>query len=99
MKKVLKPSEPEDAIYYSDFSGRLFEQFVPVTVTIECNYGSKYDGSKIELHLSDKGLDNLLIYLKDRLCKETKEEIKRQIDSSCQSSDDLYNNSLYKKLI
>jgi len=99
MKKILKPLEPEDAIYYSDFSGKLFEHIVPVTVTIECGYGSKYDESKLEIHLSDKGLEDLLIYLKDRLCKETKKELKKQIKTSCQSSDNIYNKSLYEKLI
>jgi hypothetical protein len=100
MKKVLKPAEPEEVVYYSDFSGKLLDHnMVPVTVKIECGYGSEYDGSSVELHLTDKGLNNLLVYLKDRLCQETKEELKRQIDSNCQSSNDSYNNDLLKKLI
>jgi hypothetical protein len=100
MKKVLKPAEPEEVVYYSDFSGKLLEHnMVPVTVKIECDYGSEYDGSSIELHLTDKGLNNLLVYLKDRLCQETKEELKRQIDTNCQSSNASYNNNLLQKLI
>jgi hypothetical protein len=100
MKKVLKPAEPEEVVYYSDFSGKLLEHnMVPVTVKIECDYGSEYDGSSVELHLTDKGLNNLLVYLKDRLCQETKEELKRQIDSNCQSSNNSYNNDLLQKLI
>jgi hypothetical protein len=100
MKKVLKPAKPEEVVYYSDFSGKLLEHnMVPVTVKIECGYGSEYDGSSVELHLTDKGLNNLLVYLKDRLCQETKEELKRQIDSNCQSSNDRYNNDLLQKLI
>jgi hypothetical protein len=100
MKKVLKPAEPEESVYYSDFSGKLLEHnMVPVTIKIECGYGSEYDGSSVELHLTDKGLNNLLVYLKDRLCQETKEEFKRQIDSSCLSSNDLYTKDLLKKLI
>jgi hypothetical protein len=100
MKKVLKPAEPEEVVYYSDFSGKLLEHnMVPVTVKIECGYGSEYDGSSVELHLTDKGLNNLLVYLKDRLCQETKEELKRQIDSNCQFSKDSYNNDLLQKLI
>ena len=92
MKKVLKPAEPEEVVYYSDFSGKLLDHnMVPVTVTIECSYGSEYDGSRLELHLTDKGLNNLLVYIKDRLSKETKEELKRQIDSSCNDSSSLYN--------
>jgi hypothetical protein len=100
MKKVLKPAEPEEVVYYSDFSGKLLEHnMVPVTVKIECGYGSEYDGSSVELHLTDKGLNNLLVYLKDRLCQETKEELKRHIDSNCQSSNAGYNNDLLQKLI
>jgi hypothetical protein len=100
MKKVLKPAEPEEVVYYSDFSGKLLEHnMVPVTVKIECGYGSEYDSSSVELHLTDKGLNSLLVYLKDRLCQETKKELKRQIDSNCQSSNDSYNNHLLQKLI
>jgi purine-nucleoside phosphorylase len=100
MKKVLKPAEPEEVVYYSDFSGKLLDHnMVPVTVKIECGYGSEYDGSSVELHLTDKGLNNLLIYIKDRLNEETKKEFKRQIDSPCQSSNDLYTKDLLKKLI
>lgn len=100
MKKVLKPAEPEEVVYYSDFSGKLLEHnMVPVTIKIECGYGSEYDGSFVEFHLTDKGLNNLLVYLKDRLCQETKEELKRQIDFNCQSSNAGYNNDLLQKLI
>ena len=100
MKKILKPAEPEEVVYYSDFSGKLLDHnMVPVTVKIKCGYGSKYDDSSVELHLTDKGLNNLLVYLKDRLSEETKEEFKRQINSNCQSSNDHYNNGLLKKLI
>lgn len=80
MKKVLKPSEPEEAVYYSDFSGKLFDDnMVPATIKIECDYGSEYDEARIELHLTDKELKNLLVYIKDRLCQESKEELKKQI--------------------
>ena len=78
MKCVTKPKEEEEAVYYSDFSGKLFRDFVPVTVTIECGYGSDYDGAKAEFHLSDKGLEQLILFMKDRLCEETKKEFKRR---------------------
>lgn len=99
MKKVLKPQEPEEAIYYSDFSGKIFQDFIPVTVTIECNYGSKYDESKLELHLSDSGLEKLLEFLKENLCQETKENFKRDIKSNCPKENSHYNKELYEKLI
>ena len=98
MKKVLKPQQLEEAIYYSDFSGKIFKDSVPVTVKIECSYGSKYDGSEVELHLTDIGLEKLLEFFKANLCQETKNELQR--NSHCQSSDSHYNNKeLYQKLI
>jgi hypothetical protein len=40
MKKVLKCAEPEEAVYYSDFSGKLLEHnMIPVTVTINAGMG------------------------------------------------------------
>ena len=39
MKKVTKPAEKEEAVYYSDFSGKTFGEFFPhVEVNIEFNY-------------------------------------------------------------
>lgn len=99
MKKVLQPKQEEEAIYYSDFSGKLFKDCVPVTVKIECDYGSKYDQASIELHLSDKGLEKLLTFFKENLSQETKEELQKQIDSGCLSKDNFYNKELYEKLI
>lgn len=79
MKKVLKPAEPEETIYYSDFSGTLFEHCPPVTVKIECDYGSEYDGARVELHLTDTELKHLLVYIKDRLNAESKEQFLKQL--------------------
>jgi len=96
MKKVIKPQEPEEAVYYSDFSGRVYQEFVPVTLKIECDYGSKYDGARAEFHLSDKGLEKVLEFLKENLCQETKEKLKHD----CQLTKEHYNNKeLYEKLI
>ena len=100
MKKVLKPTEPEEVVYYSDFSGKLLDHnMVPVTVTIECGYGSDYDEAKWEIHLTDIEFNNLLVYIKDRLCKETKDEIKKHLDTNCLSFETFYNKELFKKLI
>jgi hypothetical protein len=99
MKKILKPSKLEEAVYYSDFSGELFKDFVPATIKIECDYGSDYDGARIELHLSDKEIEKLLEFLKHNLTPETKEDIKNQVDSNCLSRDNFYNKELFKKLI
>jgi hypothetical protein len=112
MKKVLKPAQREEAIYYSDFSGKLFQDSPPVTVKIECDYGSKYDGARAEFHLSDKGLEKLLQFFKENLCEETKNKLKKdmavadknaQDNMECrdwQSAEFYYNNrELYQKLI
>jgi hypothetical protein len=79
VKKVLKPQEPEESIYYSDFSGKLLKDFVPVTVKIECDYGSEYDEARIEFHLTDAEFKHLLVNIKDSLSPESKKELKKQI--------------------
>jgi len=100
MKKILQPAQPEHTIYYSDFSGRLFDHFVPVTVKIECDYGSEYDGARLEFHLSDKGLKKLLKFLNENLSEDTKKELKKELDCDCvKSSCDYNNKEIYKKLV
>lgn len=100
MKKVLKPSQPEDCVYYSDFSGKLFENnMVPATVKIECDYGSECDGARWEIHLTDTELNHLLVYIKDRLSQEVKDEIKKELDTGCLTHDSFYNKELYEKLV
>jgi hypothetical protein len=72
MKKILKPKEAEDAIYYSDFSGKLLRETPPVEINIDFNYGSKYDGCKLEIHLTDEEFDDLLNFLKEKLSTDFK---------------------------
>ena len=80
MKKVLKPAQEEDSVYYSDFDGTLLGSpeinYPPCEVTITFNYGSSYDGETITLHLSDKEAVLLREFLKDKLNSETKNELK-----------------------
>lgn len=100
MKKVLKDAEPEEAVYYSDFSGTLLdEHWVPATVKIECDYGSECDGARWEIHLTDEELNHLLVYIKDRLSQEVKDEIKKELETGCLTHDSFYNKELYEKLI
>lgn len=80
MKKVLKPSVEEDAIYYSDFSGKLIDPLInipPCEVTLEFNYGSKYDGQKIILHLTDEESEELLQFLRTKLVEDSKNELNK----------------------
>lgn len=75
MKNVLKPFSPEKAKYYSDFSETSFDQLPPITVKWEFNYGSKLDGTAIEMHFTDE--EFLIIYnsFKDKLSKDRAEKI------------------------
>lgn len=72
MKKVLKPIEHEESIYYSDFSGKILNEIPPVEIVVDFNYGSKYDGCKLELHLNDEEFDELLVFLKTKLTADFK---------------------------
>jgi hypothetical protein len=75
MKKVTKPSENEEAVYYSDFSGKLLNWVEPpVKLILDFNYGSKYDESKIELDLDDDDAKLILDFLKTKLLEESKKE-------------------------
>ena len=95
VKKIVKPSEKEEVIYYSDFSGKCFGQFHPdVNVKIEFNYNSRFDGSTLELHLTDQETTSLLNFIKREITTEYKNEIKsklnhveQQLDISIQSRD------------
>ena len=66
MKKVLKPASEEEAVYYSDFSGKLLAPDRPVDIVINFNYGSKRDGDKIEWHITDAEFDSLIKLLKSK---------------------------------
>lgn len=80
MKKIIKPLEKEEATYYSDFSGKCFgEWYPPVEVKIEFNYGSKYDSSKIVLHLSDKEAESLIDLVKTKLSDDYKDHLKKEL--------------------
>lgn len=92
MKKIIKPPEKEQAVYYSDFSGKCFGEWnSPVEVKFEFNYGSKYDGSEILLHLSDEETELLLDFMKLKLSDEYKELLKKQLKKEnkqyCESAD------------
>ena len=61
MKKVLREEVKEESVYYSDASGKCFGMLLPeAEVEIRFNYGSKRDGEKFILHLSDSEAEELL---------------------------------------
>jgi len=80
MKKILTPATKETAVYYSDFSGKCFDGFGPnAELTLKFNYGSKYDSSKVELHLSDNDAEQLLEFLKTKLSKDCVDVLKKSL--------------------
>ena len=81
MKKIIKPAEREEAVYYSDFSGKNLGKFdAPVELKISCGYESKYDGMDITLHLDDEDLEKIITYLKLNISDDFKEQISKKID-------------------
>lgn len=77
MKKITKPAQKEEAVYYSDFSGKCFGEFYPpVELMIDFNYGSCHDGSKLRFALDDKDMEDVLALLKSKLSNDTKKALK-----------------------
>lgn len=94
MKKIIKPAQKEEVVYYSDFSGKCFGEFYPpVQLTIDFNYGSGYDGSKLKFDLDDKDIEEILFLLKAKLSNDTKKELKRMYIIL----DDKYENSVQSR--
>ena len=70
MKKILRPSSLEEAVYYSDFSGKCFGNLPPpVVAKIEFNYGSKQDGESLEFHFTDEEWLEFYKYLQSKFVK------------------------------
>lgn len=83
MKKILKPAEKEESLFYSDFTGKPLGQFEPpVVLKIDFGYGSKYDGSALVLHLDDSDIDVILNLISEHASDEFKKIIVDKIDSA-----------------
>ena len=81
MKKIIKPKQFEEAIYFSDFSGKPFGTFKPpVTVKIEFGYGSIHDQSELVLHLDDKDMLPILELIKSKLNPDCKKQMKNDLN-------------------
>ena len=94
MKKTTKPAQKEEAVYYSDFSGKCFGDFhPPVQLMIDFNYGSGYDGSKLRFDLDDKDIEDILALLKSKLSNDTKKALKTMYTIL----DDKYENSVQSR--
>tara|TARA_R110000868_G_scaffold205893_8_gene454575 strand:- start:1507 stop:1857 length:351 start_codon:yes stop_codon:yes gene_type:complete len=77
MKNITTPSSKEEAVYYSDFSGKLLGEFYPpVVLTIDFNYGSRMDGARLQLDLNDEDVQEILDLIKSKLNSSTKDELR-----------------------
>jgi hypothetical protein len=117
MKKIIKPKREEKAEYFSDFSGKSFGDeialFGPeVEIKFEFNYGSEFDGSRIEFHLTDAEAKHVLDFIRMNLSEDKINELKKKLEENeeyyeenvnardWQSCDHFYNCiELYKYLL
>ncbi len=82
MKKIIKPAEREEAVYFSDFSGKSLGEFTPpVELKLDFNYGSEKDGANLLLHLNDEDVQPILDLIKKRLSIDTKQQLKKILES------------------
>ena len=114
MKKIIKEKQVEQALYFSDFSGKPFGTFhhPPITLKFEFNYGSIYDGSEITLHLDDKDMEPILNLISTKLNPDFKKSIEEDLDENIDNMHDALDdkdpmrceyyiscNNLFKKLL
>jgi len=80
MKKIIVPEQKEEANYFSDFSGQPFDELFgpPITLKLEFNYGSDYDGSEVTLHLSDRDVQPILELISSKLNPDFKKHLKQE---------------------
>ena len=89
MKKITKPAEREESVYYSDFSGKVLNECGPdVTLKLSFGYGSKRDGAELELHLNDKDADSIISLIKEKISIDLKKVLKNKLNSLERNFDD-----------
>jgi hypothetical protein len=89
MKKIIKPAEREESVFYSDFSGKTLGEFGPdVEIKISCGYGSKYDGTEVTLHLDDIDFEKIIDFSKDNISKDFKDETRKKLEKYEKDYDD-----------
>jgi hypothetical protein len=89
VKKIIKPLVREEAVYYSDFSGKCFgETPAPVEISIAFSYGSKHDGTELKLQLDDEDVSPLLELIKSSVSEDFKSHIKKIITEQEKSYED-----------
>lgn len=91
MKIVTKPMQQEEAEIFSDFSGERFHHDIPeVTIKMSFNYGSKFDDSEIEFHLSDSESKGILELINARLSERTKQVIDERLQKTEKNYEDAF---------
>lgn len=89
MKKIIKPYEREESVFYSDFTGKdMGENGSDIDLKINFNYGSKRDGATIELHLTDEDIQPILDLIKNKLSPDVKKVYKKKLDKLDKSFND-----------
>jgi hypothetical protein len=113
MKKIIQSKQEERAEYFSDFSNKSFEGFNPdVQIKFEFNYGSKFDGARVEFHLTDQEAEHVLDFIRMNLSEGKINELENKLEEheeyyeenvnarDWQSCDHFYNCiELYKYLL
>lgn len=80
MKKITKPAEKEEATYFTDFKGKSCGEFgSPVELTLSFNYGSKYDGDILHLHLDDDETELIINVIKQNISTDYKKQLKEKL--------------------
>ena len=83
MKKIIQPIQKEKAEYFSDFSSKPFKGFHPdVQIKFEFNYGSEFDGSRVEFDLTCAEAKHVLDFIKTNLSEDKINEFKKSLEKS-----------------
>jgi hypothetical protein len=86
MKKIVKPEQKEEALYYTDFKGFVCPEWgPPIELKIKFNYGSAYDGDELTLHLTDSELKPILDLIKENLSEDFKYTLKNKLKKAEQN--------------
>lgn len=75
MKKIIQPKINEKSEYFSDLSDKPFYELPPITINCEFNYGSKLDGTVVELHFTDEEFLRIVSKVKNMLSTNSSEKI------------------------
>jgi len=89
MKKIIQPQKQELAEYFSDFSGESFNNFhSDVEIKFEFNYGSEFDGSKVEFHLTNQEAKHVLDFIRMNLSENKITELKTRLEFAKEDYED-----------